>query len=235
MKRKIWICTLMITFILLIVSACKKKDNDDNDDNTTPPVTTVTDIDGNVYHTVIIGSQTWTVEDLKVIHYRNGDVIPNVTDPTDWNNLITGAYCNYNNDVNNVSTYGRLYNWFAVKDARNICPLGWHVPADSEWTVLATYLGGETVAGGKLKEAGTTHWTSPNIGATNETGFKALPDGYRAYNGTFYGITEDCIWWTTTQDDVFNGWMRQVSFIESDLVRDYQAKTVGLSVRCVKD
>lgn len=140
-----------------------------------PP--TVTDYDGNVYQTVLIGDQCWMMENLKVTHYRNGDPIPHVTDGVTWGNLTSGAYCNYNNDEGNVATYGRLYNWYAVDDSRNIAPAGWHVPSDAEWQTLVDYLGGDAVAGGKMKEAGTTHWASPNTGATNESGFTALPGG----------------------------------------------------------
>jgi uncharacterized protein (TIGR02145 family) len=138
---------------------------------------TVTDIDGNIYHTVTIGTQVWMVENLKTTKYRNGDPIPNVTGNA-WAALTTGAYCWYNNDAATYkATYGALYNWYAVADSRNIAPTGWHVPTDAEWTTLTTFLGGESVAGGKLKETGTNHWTSPNTGATNETGFTALPGG----------------------------------------------------------
>jgi hypothetical protein len=117
----------------------------------------VVDIDGNAYHTVTIGNQVWMVENLKVTHYRNGDAIPNVTDGTAWLDLTTGAYCEYDNDVNNVATYGRLYNWYSVNDSRNIAPAGCHVPSDDDWQTLVDYLGGDAVAGGKMKEIGSTH------------------------------------------------------------------------------
>ena len=139
----------IIAALLLIISGCKKNAGKYN---------TVTDIDGNAYHTVAIGKQVWLVENLKVTRYRNGDQIPNVSDNKQWCNLTTGAYCNYNNDANNVTTYGRLYNWYAVHDIRNIAPKGWHVATDVEWKILTDYLGGETIAGGKLKETGTTLW-----------------------------------------------------------------------------
>ena len=153
-----------------------------------PETGTVTDIDGNTYQTVKIGDQWWMAENLKVTCYRNGDAIPNITDGTTWASLSTGAYCEYNNDINNVATYGRLYNWYAVTDSRNIAPAGWHVPSDAEWKQLEMYLGMSqseadatgwrgTDEGGKLKEVGTMHWNSPNTGATNESGFTALPGG----------------------------------------------------------
>ena len=151
-----------------------------NIDHITFSTNTVTDIDGNVYQTVKIGDQWWMAENLKVTHYRDGTEIPEITDDGTWAGLSSGAYCNYDNDDNNADTYGSLYNWYAVTDSRNIAPEGWHVPSDAEWTTLTTYLGGESVAGGKMKETGTTHWTSPNTGATNESGFAALPGGYRS-------------------------------------------------------
>src|SRR5690606_33259564 len=110
------------------------------------------------------------------------DVIPQVTDPTIWGNLTTGAWCYYNNDPANEIIYGKLYNWYAVNDPRGLAPVGWHIPSDSEWTILTDYLGGFEVAGGKMKETGTTHWANPNIGADNSSGFTGLPGGYRAYN-----------------------------------------------------
>jgi len=143
---------------------------------------TMTDIDGNVYETVTIGTQVWMAENLKVTHYRNGNTILHIIDWFSWFTL-TGAYCEYDNDVNNVAVYGRLYNWYAVNDSRYIAPVGWHVPSDAEWLTLVDYLGGDTVADGKMKEIGTTHWVSPNTGATNESGFSALPGGYRDYGG----------------------------------------------------
>ena len=139
---------------------------------------TVVDIDGNVYNTVTIGTQVWMVENLKTTKYRNGDAIPNVTGNASWVALSTGAYCWYNNDAATYkATYGALYNWYAVGDSRNIAPSGWHVATDSEWTTLSTFLGGESIAGDKLKEIGTSHWLSPNTGATNSNGFTAFPGG----------------------------------------------------------
>jgi uncharacterized protein (TIGR02145 family) len=135
------------------------------------------DIDGNEYHTVIIGGQEWMVENLRVTPYRNGDPIPNVSDTTSWRALTTGAYCSYDNDPSCSAMYGNLYNWYAVNDFRQIAPEGWHVPTYEEWIVLETHLGGDTIAGGKLKESGTEHWRAPNVGGTNESGFSALPGG----------------------------------------------------------
>ena len=196
---------------------------------------TVTDIDGNVYNTVTIGTQVWMVENLKTTKYRDGTSIPNVTDNISWSNLTTGAYCDYSNTPSNSATYGKLYNWYAATNAHNIAPTGWHVPTDADWTTLTTYLGGEGVAGGKLKETGTTHWQSPNIGATNETGFTALPGGYRRYYGPFVSVGFFGYWWSATENYATFAWSRYMSYDDSDVYRDTDGKELGFSVRCVRD
>jgi uncharacterized protein (TIGR02145 family) len=196
---------------------------------------TVTDIDGNVYHTVTIGTQVWMLENLKVTHYRNWHPIPNITDDTEWGNLKTGAYCDYNNDPNNADTYGRLYNWYVVIDSRKICPAGWHVPTYKDWEILEAYLGGVPIAGGKIKEAGTVHWKSPNTGATNESGFTALPGGYRHFTGKFYYVGYYGYWWSTRAYNVNNAWYNYLGYIYSNLNRYYYSKTLGFSIRCLRD
>lgn len=211
------------------------------------PVTTVTDIDGNVYQTLMIGTQVWMAENLKVTHYRNGNPITNETNPYIWEDLTTGAYCNYNNDENNVAVYGRLYNWYAVVDFRNIAPAGWHVPTDEEWKQLEIYLGmSQTDAdayggrgadeGGKLKETDTAHWSSPNTGATNESGFTALPGGFR-YDapGTYYNVGSTAQIWSSTAYNSISAWYRYLHFNSSLVSRYRSGKQSGLSVRCVKD
>jgi len=195
---------------------------------------TVTDIDGNVYQTLTIGTQVWMAENLKVTQYRNGDDIPNVTDDGTWGGLTTGAYCNYNNNVNNVDTYGRLYNWYAVDDSRGLAPEGWHVPSDAEWQTLVDYLGGDAVAGGKMKEAGTIHWTSPNTGATNESGFSALPGGARSTNGNDYGVTIYANFWSSTEFTSY-AWGRGLPSNNLGISRGYYYKHFGFSIRCIKD
>jgi len=196
---------------------------------------TFTDIDGNIYHTVKIGTQTWTVENLKTTKYNDGTAIPLVTDGTAWGNLTTGAYCWYNNDVNaNKATYGALYNWYAVNTGK-LAPTGWHVPTDAEWTTLSTYLGGDNVSGGALKEAGTAHWASPNSGATNSSGFSALPGGYRYYNGYFYYIGSYGYWWSATETAASGAYYRYLFYDYSDLSRNSYFKSCGFSVRLVRD
>jgi uncharacterized protein (TIGR02145 family) len=198
---------------------------------------TLTDIDGNVYNTVVIGTQVWMAENLKTTRYRNGDPIRYISDSTQWNiYLATGAYCTYRNDNSYANIYGHLYNWYAVNNNRKIAPSGWHIPSNDEWTTLTTFLGGFLVAGGKLKEAGTTHWASPNTGATNETGFTALPGGYRdGYEGMFEYLKTYLYMWSSTSADNSKGWCRFMDnegIIESEFVFE---KIFGFSVRCMKD
>jgi uncharacterized protein (TIGR02145 family) len=199
------------------------------------PPGTVTDIDGYVYKTVKIGSQIWMAENLRVRRYRNGDSIPNVTDAATWAGLTSDAYCDYNNDSDYVALYGRLYNWYAVTDARNIAPEGWHVATDSEWVALMTFLGGNTVTGGKLKESGYTHWLTPNIGATNSSGFTALPGGARYSGGNFGNVGYDANYWTSTEFDEEKGWGRGLSNYSAAMYTWYDVKVMGLAIRCVKD
>jgi uncharacterized protein (TIGR02145 family) len=196
---------------------------------------TVTDIDGNVYLTIKIGNQWWMAENLKVTHYRNGDAITNITDGTTWDGLATGAYCEYDNNVANVATYGRLYNWYAVNDSRNMVPTGWHVPTDVEWQTLVDYLGGDAVAGGKMKEAGTAHWISPNTDATNESGFSGLPGGYRAGSGNDYNLGGYAYIWSSTEGSSYYAWSRDLDYSNSEVYRIGSNKHFGFSVRCIKD
>lgn len=195
---------------------------------------TVTDIDGNVYKTIIIGTQTWMAENLRTTNYRNGESIPNVTDNTVWTNLTTGAYCNYENtiDKDKIATYGRLYNWYTIADYRILAPKGWHVPSDTEWETLTRYLGNEMFAGGKMKEIGTTHWNSPNKGATNESGFSSLPGGFRF--SSFSGIGELGFYWSSLSDQS-NAYIRNQNYNYSNNFRSGCGMRNGLSIRCIKD
>lgn len=197
----------------------------------------VTDIDGNVYKTIVIGSQTWMAENLRTSKFQNGNTIPIVTDDTNWSNLTTGACCVYNNDVEYLPKYGKLYNWYAVSDSRNISPTGWHVPTDADWITLITYLSGESIAGGKLKETGTGNWISPNIGATNESGFSGLPGGTRRLNVNYmfdfvgaYGI-----WWSASESSSNGARSMYLACMEIKVYRFIYPKSNGLTVRCVKD
>jgi uncharacterized protein (TIGR02145 family) len=194
---------------------------------------TVTDIDGDVYHTVTIGTQVWMVENLKTTKYNDGTAIPLVTDSSAWAALTTPGYCWYNNNAATYkNTYGALYNWYAVNTGK-LAPTGWHVPTDSEWTVLTTYLGGDSAAGGPLKEVGTTHWAAPNTGATNTSGFSALPGGFRG--STFYDVGSIGYWWSSTAYDAAYSWNRDIFYDSAYVYRYNHNSDYGFSVRCVKN
>jgi uncharacterized protein (TIGR02145 family) len=233
MKTKTGLSLLLSMGVLLIVTTeCKKDDNDDpiNTGNT------IQDADGNVYHTVTIGSQVWMTENLKTTKYNDGTAIPLVTDDTAWAGLTTPGYCWSDNNEDYKSTYGALYNWYTINTGK-LCPVGWHVPSDEEWTTLIDYLGGEYVALGKLKESGTTHWNSPNNDATNESGFTALPGGKRGFIP--YGISLMVggygVWWSSTSFNTNSAWHRYIGYDLDHVVSDTYYKKDGLSVRCLRD
>ncbi len=193
------------------------------------------DFDGNHYNSVVIGIQVWMKENLNVSHYRNGDVIPQVTDPTQWKNLTTGAWCYYNNDPGYGSIYGKLYNWYAVNDYRGIAPNGFHIPTDAEWTILTNFLGEELVAGGKMKEKGTVLWLYPNTGNSNVSGFTGLPGGFRSLTGSFGFIGKNGSWWSSSNHNPPNTWFRSLNFDVENIERTSFSKILGYSVRCIKD
>ena len=219
-----------------MLQSCSSGDSDNNSNSA------VTDIDGNVYQTVTICNQTWTKTNLNVSKYRNGDVIPQVTDATQWNNLTTGAWCYYNNDPSNGAIYGKLYNWYAVNDSRGLAPQGWHVPTNAEWTTLTTCLGGVAAAGAKMKETGDSHWLSPNIDANNSSGFTALPGGSREYDDlftfefTFTSIRANANWWSSSEYNN-NAHYRYLNYVPGYVICDCSDgnKVNGYSVRCIKD
>jgi len=185
--------------------------------------------------TVVIGDQTWITENLDVDTYADGTAIPQVTDPIEWAALTTGAWCYYNNDPANEAIYGKLYNWYAVNDSRGLAPTGYHVPTDAEWTTLTTYLGGEDVAGGKLKEMGIVHWNTPNTAATNESLFTGLPGGYRTNDGTFNSIGYVGSWWSSSENDTALAWFRYLNNYYGNAYRSNYYKTHGFSVRLIKN
>ena len=185
--------------------------------------------------TIVIGTQQWMEKNLEVVTYRNGDIIPQVTDATAWAGLTTGAWCYYNNDVANGAIFGKLYNWYAVNDTRGLAPTGWHIPTDAEWTILTDKLGGASVAGGKMKSVGTTRWTTSDTSETNESGFTGLPGGYRYYSGTFNGVGNYGFWWSSTQFGTTSAWLRYLYFYNGTAYRDYNDKKFGFSVRCLRD
>ena len=203
---------------------------------TTEKAKSVTDVEGNVYDLVYIGTQVWMADNLKTTKFRDGTAIPNVPESNAWIALSTPGYCWYANDKETYgNTYGALYNWFAVADAKGLCPTGFHVPTDEEWTTLITFAGGDAVAGGKLKEEGTTHWTTPNTGATDDYDFKALPGGRRSDEGYFWYIGTGTRWWSSTQFDATYAWSRDAAYDNASVQRDFKTKTYGMSIRCIKD
>jgi uncharacterized protein (TIGR02145 family) len=227
-------------FILMLSDNCTK-----HDDSNFPQV--ITDIDGNIYHTIKIGSQIWIMENLKTTHYRNGDPIP--TSEYDWGET-TGEYCNYFNDSNIANTYGRLYNWYAVKDNRNLAPAGWHVPTDAEWTTLTDYLtnngygyegSGNDIAKSMAVPSG---WKTSSIAGTvgndafsnNNSGFTALPGGRRYFiYWAFIDFSSCGYWWSTTESGIDEAWNRHICFSDSTVVKESNLKQSAYSVRCIKD
>jgi len=196
-----------------------------------------TDADGNHYAVVQIGGQLWMSENLRTTKYRNNDVIPNVVSNQIWSTLNTGACCSYNNTLNpdTVYTFGRLYNWYAINDVRNLAPSGWRIASDSEWTVLSDFLGGMDLAGGKLKDKCLNFWHLPNTGATNETGFTSFPGGYRFMDGTFDEFGNWCVWWTSSSSSANGAPTRALFFDDLGLGRDISNKKDGFSIRCIKN
>jgi uncharacterized protein (TIGR02145 family) len=249
MMKKIIKISVLVLFVILVIIGCKKENSYNPTNGKTTAVFntdltygTMTDQDGNEYKTIVIGTQTWMAENLRTTKYRDGTAIPNVTDNTAWTNLTAGAYCNYNNttSADTIATYGRLYNWYAATDSRNIAPTGWHIPTEAEWRTLIYYLGGFSVAGGKMKETGTIHWITPNTGATNESGFTALPTGFRDYLGStpigkFLSLGYDTTYWSSTPIDPNSYLLPWLLY--SDVTFDQSSfyNTDGLAVRLVKD
>ena len=198
----------------------------------------VTDIDGNLYQTVIIGEQEWMAENLRTTRYANGDTIPLKIDSINWINF-SDAYCLYDNNYEYVNTHGNLYNGFSVIDSRGVCPTGWHVPIDLEFTTLSNYLGGENIAGGKLKSV--SYWVNPNSildnshNGNNQSGFNGLPGGGRVYNTSFYGFGNIGYWWTSSENFLGNIFNRQLRGESESIYSGTADKQLGLSVRCIKD
>ncbi len=199
---------------------------------TSDPVT-INDADGNSYTVIRIGTQLWIKKNLETTSLNDGTDITLVTSSTTWSNLTTPGYCLYNNLASNKDTYGALYNWYTVNTGK-LCPTGWRVSTDDDWNTLENYLGGASPAGGKLKETGFSHWLSPNYGATNESGFTALPGGYRLETGTFEGISTYGSWWTSTELSP-NAFRRRIWYQDDKTFRDLVNEKYGMSVRCVKN
>jgi uncharacterized protein (TIGR02145 family) len=180
--------------------------------------------------------QIWKTKNLDVSTYRNGDSIPQVTNATQWSGLTTGAWCYYNNDSVMGAIYGKLYNWYAVNDPRGLAPIGWHVPSDAEWTTVSTCLGDSAVAGA-MKETGTTHWLSPNVVGTYNSGFAALPGGYRSFDGVYSSPNGSVsyLWSSTEMINPVYAWCRSILYNDAGLMKGSLNKPCGFSVRCVRD
>ena len=235
MQKYYFTITLILGLIIGITSCTKDESTTQNQVVARP---TVPLQDGEVR----IGTQVWMTKNLNVSRYRNGDPIPQVTNQTQWDNLTTGAWCYYNNNPANGTIYGKLYNWYAVNDPRGLAPQGWHVPSDTEWTILTNFLGGLDMAGGKLKaigtlEGGTGLWGVPNVEGTNTSGFTGLPGGFRYYNGpiSFYLISTAGYWWSSSEYEISNAWSRYVDTNTSYTFEEHYGKLTGFSVRCVKN
>ena len=199
----------------------------------------MTDQEGNVYKTIVIGSQEWMAENLKTSIYRNGNPIATNLTNAEWENTLNtqiGAWAFPNNDIQFECPYGKLYNWYAVADQRNVCPSGWHVPTDGEWTTLTDYLDGEAIAGGKMKTIGLSYWFSPNWNATNESGFSGLPAGIRNYDGTYFNIGTSGCWRSSSDAGSIFAWLRQLDYNygDEDVHRASYNKQSGFSVRCLR-
>ena len=243
MKNKNLIYGLFsIGLVLILISSCKKEGNKETN--------IVTDIDGNVYHTVVIGNQTWMLENLKVIHYRNGDLI-GTTSPATLDILSESNpkyQWAYNGNEDNADIYGRLYTWYAISDSRNICPVGWHIPSDEEWKELELQLGMSQADADGTDFRGTdegcqlagqdTLW---NFGILIDnpryalSGFTANPAGFHHPNGTFQHLGNYTHWWTSTEYDTYSAWYRELCINYTGIKRNSYGKTVAFSVRCIKD
>lgn len=217
----------ILGFLVIFTSSCKKETEN----------ISITDADGNAYDTVKIGAQVWMSENLKTTKYNNGDIIGTSSPSSlDISNETSAKYqWSYDGEESNVPLYGRLYTWYAVTDSRGVCPIGWHVPSQTEWITLTYNLGGEEVAGGKLKETGSSHWVSPNIGAIDAVEFKALPGGYRYPKGSFSGIGERGFWWSATESNTDFALGIFMGYLKTTVENSTYYKEEGFSVRCIKD
>jgi len=222
--KKLNIITLLCGLIIFITSCGPSGNKTENGSTASPSVA-----EGEVK----IGNQVWTSKNLNVSTYRNGDPIPQVQDNKAWSKISTGAWCYYANNTANGTTYGKLYNWFAVNDPRGLAPNGYHIPTDNEWTILSENLGGASKAGTKMKSS--SGWEN-NGNGTNTSGFAGLPGGYLSYYGDFFDIGLNGSWWSSSENESYNAWIRTLPNDYGDLNRlGYTNKSSGFSVRCIKD
>ena len=231
-KNRFWSCSLLVIGLMSIsIYGCKKADSVPAD----KALVNVADKDGNVYKTVTIGTQVWMAENLRTTKYENGDPIGTTTSDITGESAPKYQWA-FEDDISVADVYGRLYTWFAATDARNVCPTGWHVPSDGEWETLKLYLGGDSIAGGKLKETGTSHWQTPNTGATNEVGFAVLPAGYRSFTGAFVSLQISSYIWSSTPNPTPEwSWGQRVGYNDGILLRGGYYKQAGASIRCIRN
>jgi uncharacterized protein (TIGR02145 family) len=236
-KNKITITAMyVIVLVFILAFSCKKEDDKTKDILFNDKLTygSVSDIDGNLYKTIIIGTQTWMAENLKVTHYRNNNPIPNISITEIWDTLSRGAYCDFDSTQSNSAIYGKIYNYYTITDTRNLCPDQWHVATAEEWITLIEYLGGSNIAGGKLKESSFLHWFSPNTGADNSSGFTALPVGI-FNSGTFNSFGIHACWWIAKESDSQYAWVRVLNNYDTQVESKYVDKRFGLTIRCIHD
>jgi uncharacterized protein (TIGR02145 family) len=226
MNHNISSCTLLIGFLIILTISCKKEEKAPDP---------VTDIEGNTYKTVIIGTQLWMSENLKTTRYNDKTDIPLVTDTTAWSNLSSPGYCWYNNDEQKYKKpFGALYNGYAVNSGK-LCPAGWHVPDNTELELLRDFLGDTIYGGGKMKEPGTKNWNTPNYGADNSSGFTALGSGFRYFEGTFSAVLSYTGFWSSTEIITGEKWFLNLYYSDAVVNLNLASKTYGFSVRCIKD
>lgn len=238
-KNKFCNYSLAVMGLLLLLTLSCKKDAPQSD------ILQTSDVDGNVYNTILIGNQIWMVENLNTTRYSNGDPIPTVTDNTQWTTQTNGAQCFYYNASPGI-TYGRLYNWYAANDPRNIAPPGWHVATDQDWVELETYVATHPDGSNSTAQvlAAGNDWVPStvatavgnNLSLNNVSGFEALPGGIRSgTDGSFSGYGSTGAWWTSTEDNTTNGWRRSMNYNLSTVDRSSVNKNFGFTVRCVHD
>jgi uncharacterized protein (TIGR02145 family) len=239
---------LELTIIILVIfSSCTSSENDNETNLFVTQIFSdpITDVDGNSYNTVLIGSQTWMQQNLDVSHYRNGDIIPQVQDPIEWSNMTIGAWCYYENNTDNGTVLGKLYNWYAINDPRGLAPMGYHVPSKSEWNSLIQFLGGFDLAGRKMKAISNLWENLQVFGATNSSGFTGLPGGARRLDGSFINKNLMGYWWSSTElPDIIVGnvtldnpeaYLYSIDYRYNYILEEQYSKPVGFSVRCIRD
>jgi uncharacterized protein (TIGR02145 family) len=226
MKSKIPFIVLIILTYIIFSTGCTKE---------VKPPEPVSDVEGNIYKTVKIGTQVWMAENLRTAKYNDGTDITLTTGSAQWNNLSNAGYCWYDNDEPSFKElYGGLYNGYVVVTGK-VCPDGWHIPGKQEWTVLREFLGDSLKAGGKMKEAGTINWQSPNKGADNSSGFTAVAAGIRYFEGPFSSNQSYTSMWSATETSQGELWCTSLYFADTNLSLNYRSKKYGFSVRCIKD